>query len=572
MHETTIRRIVIYVRVSSKMQVDGFSLSNQREELEEYAKRHGYEIVEIYEDAGISGKNTKDRPDFKKMMKDIKRLSRTKDKIDAVLVWKLSRFSRSIADLASNISILKKQNCFLISYRDNVNTIGKMNEAILYVLGVFAEMERENIVDNAKTGMHKGASEGYIMGGLANYGYTHARTSDNKPTLAIREDEATYVRLIFEMYADGHGYAKICAYLNNVVNIRTRKGNLFNYTLIQGMLDNPIYNGKVRFGRYEDWNNTERTTDEILEDGTVIKGEKKRKKSDNMIIVDGKHDGIISDDLWNRVRVQRELRTFQPTRKRDYRHLLSGKIKCPFCGTPDVSNIATRKRKDGSKAHTSYYMCGQYNNTKHKGCKPNLIKKDIVDDMFIEYLSKLVNSPVLHEMVASKLNKKVDVDAQLEIIERTQDELKESQKKRKKWVLTFEDNDVDESGMSDSEIKKKIVKYNKQIQEKEMTIRVNEHKIAMMQKEKQLTKDISLLLSNFRVIFESNKLELQKELVRYLVQDIEVTKSTDIKERSIIKSITLQFNGEVLAYDDLSASPSLKGKNLWFNTDTVLPD
>lgn len=333
------------------------------------------------------------------------------------------------------------------------------------------------------------------------------------------------------------------------------------------MLDNPVYNGKIRFGKYEDWNNIERITDTTDEDGKEVKGEKKRKLNKEVIIVEGKHQAIINDDLWNRVRAQRELKSFMPTRIREYHHILSGKVICPVCGTPMVSTMTTRKNKDGTKRDSSYYMCGRYNNTKN--CKPNLINRDIVDTKFIELLCTLIDNEKLHELVIEKLNKKVDVSEFKQIIERTEKELIENKRRRDKYKLMFDENDESISGFPDAEIQKNIIDYNKRIYECESLIKLNQLKITVKENESKITSDITFLLQNFKVVFDANNRDLQRDLIKFLVKKIEVTKSENTAERSQIKELTLQFQGEELAYLNMPDSLNFINQNGCTDLGTV---
>ncbi len=529
-----IKRVVLYTRVSSKIQIPGFSLDNQKDKLLEEVRSKKYTVVEHFEDAGISGKNTKIRPAFNRMMKLVAEKSKSNDSIDAILVYKLSRFSRSLRDLANNLDILKEHDCHLISVDDGQSTLGKQNRAFMLMLGIFAEMERENIVDNAKDGMRKGALSGHWMGGVAPYGFkTVPKINNDTSTLAINEDEAKYVRIIFDMYAKGQGYSRIVRHLNDVLNIKTRKGNLFNYSLIQQMLDNPVYAGKIRYNRYEEWNRD------------LEENERKRKKSDKIVIVEGKHEAIIDTETWENVRSEREKRGGQRKKKRDGKHLLSGKVLCPQCGTPMVSNSSQRTNKDGTKVNNFYYMCGKYNNTRK--CKPNLIRKDIVDEQFKTAMFEIAKSPKLHDIIAEKLNKSLDIEEHQEVIERCEKEIEEYLRQEQKYKDEFIQNRKGQGIFSDEELRENIMELQRMIEKNKQLIKTNQSRITIKENDFKISEDISKLMQNFEAIFEASELELQRELIKYLVHSIEVHDSKNNIERSQIKSMKLQFNGDEIA-------------------------
>lgn len=108
----------IYIRVSTEDQArEGFSLGEQKEKLEALCKYKGYEIYKVYKDAGISAKDMVHRPQFQKMIEDMK-----EGKINYIVAYKLDRVTRSVRDLETLISTLEKYHCYLICDRDDVNT------------------------------------------------------------------------------------------------------------------------------------------------------------------------------------------------------------------------------------------------------------------------------------------------------------------------------------------------------------------------------------------------------------------------------------------------------------------
>ena len=152
-----MRTCVIYTRVSTEMQVDGYSLDAQVQVLERYAELKDMKIIERYQDAGKSGKDIKGRPDFQRMLMDIK--SHTID-VDYVLVFKLSRFGRSAFDTLKSLEILKQNEVALICTEDNIDTSSTMGKLILTILACISEMERENILVQTMEGRKEKARQG----------------------------------------------------------------------------------------------------------------------------------------------------------------------------------------------------------------------------------------------------------------------------------------------------------------------------------------------------------------------------------------------------------------------------
>ena len=133
------KRVAIYIRVSTLDQArEGYSLSAQRKALTRWAKEHSYEIIGYYADEGISGKDIKHRPDMQRLLEDV-----AASKVDVIIVWALSRFTRSVADLYNMWNILNKHNCGIISYTEAFDTTTIMGRAMMGMLAIFAQMEKD---------------------------------------------------------------------------------------------------------------------------------------------------------------------------------------------------------------------------------------------------------------------------------------------------------------------------------------------------------------------------------------------------------------------------------------------
>ena len=138
------KKCVIYVRVSTEMQVDGFSLDAQRNTLKRFAEREGMIVKDIYEDAGKSGKSIEGRPAFTKLLNDIK----DGLAIDYVLVYKLSRFGRNAADILNSLELIQSYDINLIATEEGIDSSQTSGKLLISVLSAVSEIERENIIDN----------------------------------------------------------------------------------------------------------------------------------------------------------------------------------------------------------------------------------------------------------------------------------------------------------------------------------------------------------------------------------------------------------------------------------------
>ena len=149
---TLIKMITgIYVRVSSEEQVKhGFSIRAQIEKLTTYAKLKGWIIYDVYEDKGISGKSIEERPAIKRLISDIE-----KGKVNNVLVFKIDRLTRSVKNLIELIDLFQKYNCEFNSLTESIDTSSATGRMFLKIIGIFAEFERENIVERTKVGFER---------------------------------------------------------------------------------------------------------------------------------------------------------------------------------------------------------------------------------------------------------------------------------------------------------------------------------------------------------------------------------------------------------------------------------
>lgn len=187
-------KVYTYKRVSTSMQVDGYSLDAQDERITKYADAFDYEIVGEYVDAGKSGKSIEGRAEFKKMLEDIES---NKDGVSYVLVFKLSRFGRNAADVLSTLQFMQDYDVNLICVEDGIDSSKDAGKLMISVLSAVAEIERENILVQTMEGRRQKAREGKWNGGFAPYGY---RLNNGK--LEIEESEVEAIRLIFDKYAN----------------------------------------------------------------------------------------------------------------------------------------------------------------------------------------------------------------------------------------------------------------------------------------------------------------------------------------------------------------------------------
>ncbi len=400
-------KVYTYTRVSTTMQTDGYSLDAQKARMKAYADYNDYEIVSTYEDAGKSGKSIEGRLEFNRMMEDIKS---GKDGVSFVLVFKLSRFGRNAADVLSTLQVMQDFGVNLICVEDGIDSSKDAGKLMISVLSAVAEIERENIRVQTMEGRIQKAREGKWNGGFAPYGY---QLIDGK--LQINEEEAEAIRVIFDQYVHTDiGANGVAKYLENhgIQKIQRQNGKnpLFDAHLVRLILKNPVYCGKIAYGR--------RKTEKVY--GT--RNEYHLVEQDNYILTDGQHEAIIAEDVWQaaQVKLLAQAKKYEHVnRGKDTKtHLLSGIVKCPVCGAGMYGNKSIKRKKDGTKYKDFYYYgCKHRTMTRgHKCDYKKLIREELLDDAVAEVIVKLVGNPKFAAMMQEKINSKVDtaiIDAEL---------------------------------------------------------------------------------------------------------------------------------------------------------------
>ena len=384
------------------MQIDGYSLDAQKTKMKAFCDYNEYEIAGEYEDAGKSGKSIEGRVSFNQMMEDIKS---GKDEVSYVLVFKLSRFGRNAADVLATLQVMQDFGVNLICVEDGIDSSKDAGKLMISVLSAVAEIERENIRVQTMEGRMQKAREGKWNGGFAPYGYS---LIDGK--LEVNEEEAVAIRMIFDQYVNTDlGANGIAKYLENhgIHKIARQNGKnpLFDAALIRRIIQNPVYSGKISYGR--------RRTEKVH--GT--RNEYRQVKKDDYLLVDGLHEALVSEEVWEQaqVKVAAQAKKYEKVNrdKREKIHLLSEILKCPVCGAGMYGNKSIKKRKDGSNYKDFYYYgCKHRNMTRgHKCDYKKQVHEELLDASVAEVISKLVSNPKFSDLIRNKINMEVDTSA-----------------------------------------------------------------------------------------------------------------------------------------------------------------
>lgn len=338
----TKTKCYLYTRVSTSMQVDGYSLDAQRDKLRKYAEYEDMVVAGEYSDEGFSGKNIQGRHEFQRMLQDIQDC---KDGVEYVLVFKLSRFGRNAADVLNSLQLMQDFGVNLICVEDGIDSSKDSGKLMISVLSAVAEIERENIRTQTMAGREQKAREGKWNGGFAPYGYRL-----EKGELLIAEDEVDVIRTIFDRYIHTNdGVSGVAKYLNRQGFVKKLRQNGtipgFSASFVKSIIDNPVYMGKIAYGR--------RRTEKKI--GT--RNEMHVVEQSEFPVYEGKHEAIISEEDWNLAQEKRKINAYRREKVNDptHAHILSGILKCPCCGKSLYGNIAKAHSKD--KKTRYYYYC-----------------------------------------------------------------------------------------------------------------------------------------------------------------------------------------------------------------------
>ena len=324
----------LYLRVSTEDQArEGFSLPEQKERLETFCKFKGYEIVDYYEDAGISVKTGNYRPEFERLKEDIK-----SKRINTIIALKLDRITRSIFDWEKLMTFLDENDAYIDCANDEVNTTNANGKMISRLLMSVSQNEIERTSERTKVGLAGAIKQGHLPS-QAPLGYKH----ENKKLVIDYSTKDVVVR-IFELYYNGNSYQTI----SNILNEEQVLGKTnWRDSTITAILENEVYKGDFVHGK--------RTKHPTYYENVV--------------------EPLVSKEMWEDCQAQKKKnsRAYQRT----LTYLFLQKIRCPRCN--NLMGGKATKKKNGNVYY--YYYCND--------CKINL-KENIIEEYFENFINKIV--------------------------------------------------------------------------------------------------------------------------------------------------------------------------------------
>ena len=351
-----------YVRVSTGYQIERDSLPFQKKELLAYCKHVLHlDNVEVFEDAGKSGKNT-DRPAYQRMIKKVR-----SGLISHIIVYKIDRISRNLIDFSSMFEEFKKYDVNFISLNEQFDTSSAMGEAMLKIILVFAELERKTTSERVTGVMIGRAISGKWNGARMPFGWrwnAEMEFPEHDPT------EAPEARLLYEMYYKLKSTPKLRDYCYDN-NIGTKRGGKWNTATLAGYLRNPMNKGDYRYN-YR----------------SSARG--KKKPEDEIVYVEGVFPPLVDPDLWNRVNSM--MSDHDSVKRKSSEHLGSrihvfgGLLRCADCGKNFQASSLDRPRLNGFRP--SLYACTSRKT--YRSCAAPYASEIVVGPFVFNYISNLV--------------------------------------------------------------------------------------------------------------------------------------------------------------------------------------
>lgn len=367
-----MKKVALYIRVSTQEQAqEGYSIGEQKERLVAYCKAHDWIIVNIYVDGGYSGANL-NRPGIQSLIAEIKNF-------DVVLVYKLDRLSRSQRDTLYLIEeIFLPNNVDFVSMLESFDTSLPLGRAMIGLLAVFAQLEREQIKERTFMGRVARAKSGLYHGGCyIPIGYNY---EDGK--LLVNVYEAEQVKKIFRLYLEGLSYEAIASTLSKE-GYQTRYSNYSSWSTVRRILMNPIYTGRLSFGE---------------------------------VIVDNAHEAIISKEQFKKVQdIMLKKEEIYGKNSFQAKHLLTGLIFCGHCGAR-YHHCNQSVTKNGKVYKYQYYSCYSRDHSlsdmvKDPNCKNKNWRAGELESIVKKRVRELLQSPELaRELSAQRYQKPVSVN------------------------------------------------------------------------------------------------------------------------------------------------------------------
>ena len=472
-----------YTRVSTEEQTKGYSLEAQKRMIEDYCYQHNIKLIKFFEDH-TSGANI-DRIELKQMLEEL-------DFVDAVIVWRIDRLSRSVKDTLRIMEIFEEKGKDLISITEPFLSVrgDSQSRLMLHIFSSFAQYERDLIRERTLYGKLEKAKKGLVPAGKAPYGYKYENHQ-----YKIIEEEAKVVKLIFKLYKEYKSIGEVVRHLNKN-GYRDRENKFWNLSRVNKILRNEVYKGIYVYNK--------RTA--TKKNGHWI------KPKEEWVIVERKDWAIIDEELFNEVQEILNLnKTSTSKRLGTGKSLFGGFIECGVCGRKMVVKSTHRK--------TPYYRCKSYD--ERIPCDNDYVFEPFLEEASISIIKQLaeMDKKEIYKQILKELENDT-LNNQLKFINKEKEKI---QKLIKLFTNEFEKYLLEGKEIPSS-LRNKLIEY----EEKLKKLEVEEERILI---EKQKTekeaiswKEFIEMLKDIEYLFEIATREEKKLLYKSIFEKIIFTR------------------------------------------------
>ena len=340
----------IWIRVSTDDQAKGESPKTHETRAKMYAELKNWNILELYDLSGVSGKSIIDHPECKRMLNDV-----STGKIEALIFSKLARLARNTRELLEISDLFQQHDASLVSLGESIDTSSPAGRLLFTVIGALGEWEREEISARVSASVVTRASQGKCTGGVGPFGYVW---KDN--ILIVDSDEASVIKEVFSTFVKTDNMA-LTARMMNERGYRTKEGAEFKNTTIKRILTNPTYKGQKR-ANY-----------------SKSKGNKKswKWKPENEWVYH-EVEPIVDNDIWDKVNVSITIKAKNYVSNPQFngKYIFAGLLKCEC----------------GQKMYVTKYKAMKVPRYTCRGCRAK-INEDVILGLFKDCLKSIVLEP-----------------------------------------------------------------------------------------------------------------------------------------------------------------------------------
>ena len=494
-------RCGIYVRVSTDDQRNnGYSIDLQLRMIKEYCEKNDYSIVDVYNDAGYSGKDLM-RPEMQRLLADIK-----SKKIDKLIAIKVDRLTRNNYDGFWLLNYCEEHDVKIELILEPYDVSTANGEMIFGMNLVFGQRERKEIGARTKRAMEEMALE-KIHPSKAPYGYIRNKETGH---LEIEPIEAQVVKEIFELCKQGNSTRNIATIMKD--NNAYLKQGKWASDRVYKILTNSIYIGIFEYGKY-------------------------KRKSQDILRVENYCEPIIDETTWNATR--NVLVKNKHSNYGKYIHLFSGLVKCPICG--NIMSSSESFKYPNGKLKVYYHLRCKNHNCKGFGLHYNTEKIESKIKRILEELTIFILS-IDNEIITCNSTKSNDVKE----IEKAIEKLKLQEKKLVDLYLSS-NLDVETINHKNDVIKKEIDKLNKKKISLDPDNSSQEYTVELIKKLDCLEENDTLIFTNiknigFTFLYDLLSREAKRDMIHRLVSQIEITRDKNYN----IKIKNIKFTDELI--------------------------